>query len=343
MTELKHQEHVDEVLNILDRVEDETDVSISVEPEAIDDRLEEFVGQRIEPDEGVRYVSREILRDAGVSNVNQYIQGGAGSRGNLGDNEQLVAEEIVEPDRWIAFEGTVIDLYEPSADAMVQNGVLADETGTIRFTVWEDNDGENTLDTELEQGKSYRLEPVVTNLFEQADQMELKLREATEVTELEGDDALDIDPETYTETVSGAIVSFQAPMGLVDRCPNQPECGRVVNQRDHCPDCGDIEAEIDLRTKAVLDTGAETFTVILNAEQTEREANLSLEDAEELVREHNDREVVRQYIEAELHGEYLHVHGMSHGRNFQVESVELIDPPAISDLDTIEQRLEELP
>ena len=341
MTDLKHQEHVDDVLNIVGSAEEETGTSMSVDEEAISERIDDFIQKRMEPEKGVRVIAKEIIREADEDPY-KFVRGTGASGASSGSNEQLTAEEIVEPDRWIAFEGTVIEVYDPAAEAMVQNGILADDTGSIRFTIWESDDGGSPIDTDLEVGKSYRFEPVVTNLFEEAGQMELKLREATEVTELEGEDALDIDPDTYTETVSGAVINFQEPMGLVDRCP-EPDCGRVVRQRDNCPDCGEIEAAIDLRTKAVLDDGDETWVIILDAEQTAQEANLTLEDAEDLVREHNDRDVVSQYIEAQLHGEYLHVHGMSHGRNFSVESVDLIDPPSIADFDSIRDRLVELP
>lgn len=341
MTDENHQEHVDAVLDIVDTAETETGTTINVDEAEISERLEKFVEKRMEPEQGVRVIAKEIIRDAGEDPY-KFVRGSGTSGGVSGSDEQLVAEEIDESNRWIAFEGTVIELNDPTPDAMVQTGRLADHTGSIRFTIWETSEGNSPIDTDLEVGESYRFEPVVTNLFEDAGQMELKFREATEVTKLEGEDALDIDPDTYTETVSGAIINFQEPMGLVDRCPNDG-CGRVVQQRDHCPDCGDIEAEIDLRTKAVLDDGEDTWVIILDAEQTAQEANLTLEDAEDLVREHNDRAVVNQFIEAQLHGEYLHVHGMGHGRNFSVESIELIEPPSVGDLDTIRDRLMELP
>ncbi|KZX46252.1 hypothetical protein [Haloarcula sp. K1] len=341
MTDKNHQEHVDDILEIVDTAETETGTTINVDEAEIADRLDKFVQKRMEPEDGVRVIAKEIIRDAGEDPY-KFVRGSGTGRQASGSNEQLVAGDIEEEGRWIAFEGTVIDLNDPNPEGMIQTGRLADDTGSIRFTIWETSDGQNPIDISLEIGESYRVNPVVTNLYEEAEQMELNFREVSEVTKLEGDDALDIDPDTYTETVSGTIIDFQDPMGLVDRCPNN-DCGRVVKQRDHCPDCGDIEAEIDLRTKAILDDGEATWVIILDADQTAQEANLTLEDAEELVREHNDRNVVDQYIEAQLHGEYLHVHGMNHGRNFSVESTELIEPPSVSDLATIREHLMELP
>lgn len=341
MTDENHQEHIDDILEIVDTAETETGTTINVDEAEIAERLDKFVQKRMEPEQGVRVIAKELIRDAGEDPY-KFVRGSGTGGGASGSNEQLVAGDIEEEGRWIAFEGTVIELSDPNPDAMLQTGRLADDTGSIRFTIWETSDENSPIDTSLEVGESYRFEPVVTHLYEEAEQMELNFREVTEVTKLEGDDALDIDPDTYTETVSGTIINFQEPMGLVDRCPND-NCGRVVQQRDHCPDCGDIEAEIDLRTKAILDDGEDTWVIILDADQTAQEANLTLEDAEDLVREHNDRDVVNQYIEAQLHGEYLYVHGMSYGRGFTVNSIELIEPPSIGDLDTIRDRLMELP
>lgn len=341
MTELAHQEYVDDVLEIVDDVESETGASIDIDEAEISERLEDFVDKRMEPEQGVRVIAKELIRDVGEDPY-KFVRGSSGSGSASGSNEQLVAEDITQPNRWIAFKGEVIQLDNPDIDGMFQTGRLADQTGSIRFTIWEDSDGGSPIDADLEVSKSYHFEPVVTNLFEDAGQMELTLREASEVTELDGDEAFDIDPETYTETVTGTIIDFQEPMGLVDRCPNT-DCQRVVREVDHCPDCGDIEAEISLRTKAILDNGSETWTIILNEDQTAQEAGLTLEEAKDLVNEHNDRSVVNQYIEAQLHGEYIRVEGMDHGRNFGVESLELIQPPTISDLESIQDRLMELP
>jgi replication factor A1 len=340
MSELKHPEFVENVNDILEGVEEKEGISIDVSDTEIDESIDEYQDERIEPDEGHIYVVRKLLRTAGVSSPNEYIyNGGSGER--AGGNPNLNAEEITETDRWITFEGCVIETRQPDTDGLIQTGTLADDTGTINFTIWESN-GENPIDERLKRGESYQLASVVTDLFEQAGQMELNIQQVTDIGRLEGDDAFDIDPENYQETISGSVVAFKSPMGLVDKCPNG-NCGRVLQQRDECPDCGDIEAELTLRTKAVLDTGEEAWTFILDETQTNEEVNLSMEDAEELVREHNDRSVVNQYIQNQLHGEYLRLYGRNYGRNFTVDEVERIDPPTIGNLDSIKEQIADLP
>lgn len=338
MTEFEYQEQIGKIQQILTTANEETDTEIEVTDEAISDKIGEYVDARIDPEDAVRYVAEDFLDEAGITDTGQFTRGVSGSRRGRGsvDNEQLKAEEIREPNQWIEFKGTVIEVFENNTDAIAQQGRLADETGTIRFTIW-DNDG---IETDLERGETYHLEPVVVNEFQ--GQCEIKIANVTNVTKLEGDDALDIDPDEYTETISGAIVSFQDQMGLIDRCPNE-DCRRVLRQVGHCPDCGDVESELDLRTKAVVDTGDDTWTIFLDEKATDELAFMDLEEAKKKAQEYNDRQVVQWAIEEELHGEYLRLHGRDRGRRFDVDEYELIPAPTVGDLREIKSRLKALP
>jgi replication factor A1 len=337
MTELKYSDAVDDVKDVLETAEEKEDVEIGIGNEVISERLEEYVDARIAPEDAVRYVVEDILEDAGIEDTSQYTRGVSGSRrGGSTDNEQLTAKEIVEPNRWIEFEGTVIETFDTSSDSIAQQGRLADDTGTIRFTIWESSG----IETRLEEGKSYNLEPVVVNEFQ--GEFEIKIANVTDITELKGDDALGIDPDEYTETVSGAIIKFQDQMGLIDRCPNE-DCRRVLRQVNHCPDCGEVDSVLDLRTKAVVDTGDDTWTIFLDEEDTEALAYMDLEEAQRIVEEHNDRAVVQWAIEEELHGEYLKLWGRDRGRRFDVEEFELAPSPNIEDLKELQAELQALP
>ena len=131
-------------------------------------------------------------------------------------------------------------------------------------------------------------------------------------------------------------------MGLIERCPNET-CRRVLEDPTVCPDCGDVESETDIRTKAVVDNGRDTWTVFLNAEQTDQLAALTFEQAQQLVEEYEYPGVVKEYIESQLHGEYIRFHGRDRGRSFNVTDFELVDPPSLADLDDVKQQLEQLP
>lgn len=337
MSDLNYPDAVDDVQDVLETAEAEEDVEIGVTGDDISERLGEYVDARVDPEDAVRYVVEDILEDAGIEDTSQYTRSASGSRrGGSTDNEQLTADEIAQPNQWIEFEGTVLETFETSSDSIAQQGRLADDTGTIRFTIWESSG----VETRLEEGESYHLEPVVVNEFQS--EFELKVTDVTDINRLEGDDALGIDPDEYTETVRGAIIKFQDQMGLIDRCPNE-DCRRVLQQPNYCPDCGDVDSELDVRTKAVIDTGDDTWTVFLDEEDTDALAHIDLEEAKRMVDEHNDRDVVEWAIREELHGEYLKLWGRDRGRRFDVEDFELAPSPTIDDLTELQEKLSALP
>lgn len=335
MTDIKHQEHVDEVREALENAE-EDGISVDVSDEVISDAIEDHRQKRVDPEDAVRYVTRNLLREAGADDPRQYLTGGGDPSPPSGVNPRKNAGEITEEAEWVEFVGAVIEANDPSYSQMDQQGRLADDTGTIRYVSWEDSG----FDTELVTGETYRFDPVVTTEFDES--IELKLTGATEAEHLEGDDALNIDPDTYTETIEGVLVEFQDQMGLIERCPNET-CRRVLQDPAVCPDCGEVESETDIRTKAVVDDGEDTWTVFLDAEQTNSLAQLTFEQAEQLVEEYDSVGVVKEYIESQLHGEYIRFHGRDRGRTFNVTDYELIDPPSVSDFDDIKHELEKLP
>jgi len=349
MPDLEYQSEVEQVRESLDRVEAEEDITIDVSDEAISKVITDYVDSRIDPEKAVRYTTSDILDKANIENKGQYLQS-SGSRqvASGGTNEKLGAGEINETDRWIEFEGVVIETYDTSVDSIAQQGRLADHTGSIRFTIWKSSN----VDHEFEVGQTLNLEPVVTNEFQ--GEYEIKVENVTQIEEKTGDEALDIDPDEFTESVSGALIDFQPQMGLIDRCPGpDSDCNRVLQQNDECPDCGDVTSEIDLRTKAILDSGEDNWTIFLDEDQTSQLVNvqnedgdivpLTIEEAKNLAQNHGDRSVVSTIIEGNLHGEYVHITGRDRGDRFDVETIQLVDPPTIGEVEEIKEEMMELP
>lgn len=331
----RYTEYIDEVREAISRAEAGADISVSIDDETLAELFDEYADNRIDPEDAVIYVGKKVLRKEGIENPSQYVYRGRGNQPqNNGANPQLPVEDINQSSQWISFKGTVIELYESESDSIAQQGRLADDTGTIRFTIFNGD-----TDVRLEKGSCYLIEPVVTNLF--GGEYEIKVTNEAKATVLEGDDALGIDPETYTEAVTGSIIDFQSQMGLIDRCPNE-DCNRVLRQDDYCPDCGDVESVLDLRTKAILDNGRDTWTIFLDEDQTAKLVGIDLEQAKEMAEEYGDQNVARNYIEAQLHGEYLEVHGRDRGRRFDVEELDFIDAPTVGDFDMILEHLEGL-
>lgn len=60
----------------------------------------------------------------------------------------IIKIEDLKPDSgFVTIEGTVIQLWNPTSEKIRQTGIIKDETGIIKFTIWDSNDllevGEN--------------------------------------------------------------------------------------------------------------------------------------------------------------------------------------------------------
>jgi replication factor A1 len=230
---------------------------------------------------------------------------------SVGGDRDLI--DLAPGDRGRAIEVQVVEVESKTIDGRdgeteILSGVLGDETGRLPFTDWEPR-------PEVSEGSSLRIEDVFVREFRGAPSVNLS--EFTEVTELP-------DPVEVTDSapsmrigeavtsgglfdveLRGNVIEVRDGSGLIERCP---ECGRVI-QNGECRAHGAVEGEDDLRTKAILDDGTGTCTVILGREITESVYGGSLEDAMEAARDAMDREVVADEIADEIVGLEYRVRG----------------------------------
>ncbi|MFP4174250.1 MAG: replication factor A, partial [Halobacteriales archaeon] len=125
------------------------------------------------------------------------------------------------------------------------------------------------------------------------------------------------------------VLSVKEGSGLIERCP---ECGRVV-QKGQCRVHGDVDAEPDMRTKAVLDDGTGAVTLVVGRELTEDLYDGTLEDAREEARDAMDKTAVTERIADNTVGRCWRVRGNvsvgDYGANMNVsEMEEANDDPA---------------
>jgi len=73
---------------------------------------------------------------------------------------EMKVVDINEPGVWVDLRVKVAQLWEPTAEAISQSGLVGDETGTIRFVKW----AKAEL-PDLVEGKSYLLKNLVTDEF----------------------------------------------------------------------------------------------------------------------------------------------------------------------------------
>jgi len=223
----------------------------------------------------------------------------------------------------VCIRGKVVQEWEATHDRILQSGMIADETGGIRFVMWK------------EEGRE-RLNPggVYTIFYATADEfnsrLSLTLNPATIVPE-EGD----IPVSTGNASFQGAFVHLAPGSGLIRRCPVEG-CNRVLSRQNYCP-VHEIQPQYhyDLRIKGWLDNGIETREILVQRGETERLVEMNLDQARELA-ENNPLgmdEVFMKFREALL-GRYLACQGRVIENRMLVSACEILHyrPEQLADL-----------
>ncbi|MDS0260253.1 replication factor A [Haloarcula sp. S1CR25-12] len=287
MTESDLRTHAEE---IHEQFSDQLDIDIDDVFERLDTLVNEY---KVPATEARRSVVNTYLDEAGMDR--DQLGGGGGG------NEQVDVADVDAPEEWVDVRVTVVELWEPRADAVAQVGLLGDETGTIKFTKWSKSDL-----PELEEGKSYALTNVVTDEYQ--GRFSVKLNRTTTIEEL--DEEIEVGDDNVE--VEGALVDIQSGSGLIKRCPEE-DCTRVL-QNGRCSEHGEVEGEFDLRIKGVLDDGEEVTEVIFDEEATEQLTGITLEEAKEMAMDALDTTVVADEMRADILGRYYRVTGPTFGR-----------------------------
>ena len=180
-------------------------------------------------------------------------------------------------------------------------GTLADDSGKVEFSSW----GEFPH----KEGEVLRIESAYVRAFRGIPQLNLGDRVSiTRVDDHIGDleELTSSTPRSIADLeavgggldvlVSGSLVDIRNGSGLIKRCP---ECRRSV-LNDECITHGRVDAQPDLRIKAVLDDGTGALTCIINRELSESLAGMTMEEAMRMAEEHHDPDVVAKEMETRL-------------------------------------------
>ena len=287
MSETDLRTHAEE---IHEQFSDQLDIDVDDVAERLDTLVNEY---KVPATEARRSVVNTYLDDAGMDR--DQLGGGGGG------NEQVDLAEVDAPEEWVDIRATVVELWDPRADAVAQVGLLGDETGTIKFTKWSKSDL-----PELEEGTSYELRNVVTDEYQ--GRFSVKLNRTTTIEEL--DEAIAVGDDNVE--VEGALVDIQSGSGLIKRCPEE-DCTRVL-QNGRCSEHGEVDGEFDLRIKSVLDDGEDVTEVIFDEDATEKLTGITLEEAKEMAMDALDTTVVADEMRADILGRYYRVTGPTFGR-----------------------------
>ena len=302
MSETDLRTHAEE---IHEQFRDQLDIDVDDVEERLDTLVNEY---KVPASEARRSVVNTYLDEAGMDRDQL---GGGG-------NEQVDVADVDAPEEWVDVRATVVELWDPRADAVAQVGLLGDETGTIKFTKWSKSDL-----SELEEGKSYSLRNVVTDEYQ--GRFSVKLNRTTTIEEL--DEEIEIGDDDVE--VEGALVDIQSGSGLIKRCPEE-DCTRVL-QNGRCSEHGEVEGEFDLRIKGVLDDGEEVTEVIFDEEATEKLTGITLTEAKEMAMDAIDTTVVADEMRADVLGRYYKVTGQTFGRYVLADDQEQLTGPVDAD------------
>jgi replication factor A1 len=207
----------------------------------------------------------------------------------------------------------LIQEWDATHDRMLQSGLLADQTGTVKFVLWKEEGRER-----LVPGTVYSLYYALVDEF--SGRYSLNLNTATVVPE-EGD----IPVSSGDTRFAGALVHIAPGSGLIKRCPVEG-CNRVLSRQNYCP-VHEIQPgfNYDLRIKGWLDDGKVTREILVQREGTEHLTGMSMDQAKELA-ENNPLGMDEVFLRVRdrILGRYLSCSGREIDSRILVNSCDLL-------------------
>ncbi|WMW25877.1 replication factor A [Methanolobus sediminis] len=278
----------------------------------IEERLDKMINKfKVPREEARRSVVNYFLKSYNIKR-NEFYTGQSES--------PLINISDVDDGKWANIRGKIVQLWDNTHESISQVGLIGDETGTIKFTIWE-----SAGVSPVEEGKSYLLKNVVVN--EWNGKFQLNVNKSSSI------ESLDEEIEVGNSTVEfrGAMVDIQSGSGLIKRCP---ECNRALT-KGACMEHGKVDGVYDLRIKAVMDDGSSIQDAILKRDLVEEITGMTLESAISLAADALDQGVVLEKMKDSLVGRYYSVKGSRVDRYLIVESISPIfayDPSELDEL-----------
>ncbi len=277
---------------------------IELDKSKIRDKLNHLLGYRVLLNEAIRTVTMAFRKDYNFP-FDSFKPDIAGF---------VPIASIKEDNRWVTVRGKVMQLWDPRSDSISQTGLIGDDSGVIRFTIFAKS--QEKLNITLEEGESYEFRNVVSSIWQ--DQISLKANSKSEIIPLE----TEIEVKKQTFTVTGIITSISTGSGLIKRCP---DCRRKLS-KCICAEHGRVEGVFDLRLKAVLQdsvpgTPPQSHDLVINAGLVEMLTGISLQKAIELASEALDTDVVMDHIAEKVLFRYYKVTGSQLSSNFLVDEI----------------------
>ncbi len=299
-------EHKPEIENIISRL---TAAGVQIdekEQKEIEHKFNQLVSEfRVSSAEAIRTVTQAMLKKHGIETK---YWGGAGKA------PVVKIEQIKADNEWLSLKAKIVQLWDNRSDKVAMTGLIGDETGVIKFTVFAKNAG--IIPGGFAEGSSYLFENMVSSVWQA--QTNVNANKTTTITPCE-----DVDARRRTETLAGVITTISSGSGLIKRCP---ECSRALI-KGACGEHGRVEGRYDLRIKAIFSPFGkdELIDLIVGTEPTEELTGLSVAKAKEIATESLDAAVVEDKFRKELVGRYYEVTGSILTNGMIVESIKHIN------------------
>jgi replication factor A1 len=150
----------------------------AVDVKKIEGKLRRLVDEfGVQPQEAERSVTNELNKEF---NIPVAGSGGGGKTGSTNEQKKI-AEGL--PGDWVTIEGKVVALSAPASPSIAQSGIIADESGAIRFVAWAKSNA-----PAMAEGSWYRIESAVVDEFKGIPN--LKIHSGTTVKEISEDRSL---------------------------------------------------------------------------------------------------------------------------------------------------------
>ncbi|WP_319506664.1 replication factor A [uncultured Methanolobus sp.] len=289
------------------------ELGVEIPIEDIEERLDKMITKfKVPKEEARRSVVNYFLKSYNINRGEFYT--------GQSESPTVKISDIAVDGKWVNVRGKIVQLWDNSHESISQVGLVGDESGTIKFTLWE-----SAAAPLVEEGKSYVFKNVVVN--EWNGKFQLNVNKSSSIESIDEE----IEVGSTTVEFKGAMVDIQSGSGLIKRCP---ECNRALT-KGACMEHGKVDGIYDLRIKAVMDNGASIQDAILKRDQVEEITGMTLENAIALAADALDQGVVLEQMKKLLVGKYYLVSGSKIERYLLADSITPVFSFEPSELDEL--------
>ncbi len=300
----QHKQEIENILNRLKAVGVQLDEN---EKQEISARYDLLINEwRVPAAEATRTVIQATLKKHGIET--KYWQTG-------GTAPVVQIDQIKADNEWVSLKAKIVQIWDNRSDKVARTGLIGDETGVIKFTIFGKNN--HIIPEDFTEGNSYLFENMVSSVWQ--GQVSVKANKTTTITPCD-----DVDVSRRVQKLIGVITAVSSGSGLIKRCP---ECKRAL-VKGQCGEHGRVDGVYDLRIKAVFSPFGtnELIDLIIGTAPTETLTGISVAQAREIATEALDAAVIEDRFRTEIVGRYYEVTGsIMSGSGMLVESIRSIN------------------